>query len=81
MLASLTQNWGFMRIIRLVIGGYALVEAIRASDVLFGIMGTVLVGMALFNLGCGPQGCGVPAPRNKTTHSSDEIEYEEIHSK
>jgi hypothetical protein len=80
MLANLTQNWGFMRIIRLLVGGYALVEAIRASDVLIGIMGTVLVGMALFNLGCGPQGCGVPTSRNKNT-SSDEVEYEEIHSK
>jgi hypothetical protein len=81
MLANLTQNWGFMRIIRLVIGGYALVEAIRSSDVLIGIMGTVLVGMALFNMGCGPQGCGVPTNKSKSTHSSDEIEYEEIHSK
>jgi hypothetical protein len=80
MLANLTQNWGFMRIIRLLVGGYALVEAIRASDVLIGIMGTVLVGMALFNMGCGPQGCGVPTSRNKNT-SSDEVEYEEIHSK
>ncbi|MFZ9159522.1 MAG: hypothetical protein ACO206_02480 [Aquirufa sp.] len=69
-----------MRIIRLLVGGYALVEAIRASDVLIGIMGTVLVGMALFNMGCGPQGCGVPTSRNKN-NSSDEVEYEEIHSK
>lgn len=80
MLTSLKQNWGFMRIIRLVIGGYALVEAIRASDVLIGIMGTVLVGMALFNLGCGTQGCGVPTSRTKTTHS-DDVEYEEVLSK
>ena len=43
MLANLTQNWGFMRIIRLLVGGYALFEAIRASDVLIGIMGAVLV--------------------------------------
>ncbi len=80
MLASLTQNWGFMRIIRLVIGGYALVEAIRASDVLIGIMGTVLISMALFNIGCGAQGCGVPTSRNKNT-SNDEVEYEEVLSK
>ncbi len=80
MLTSLTQNWGFMRIIRLFIGGYALVEAIRASDVLIGIMGTVLVGMALFNLGCGAQGCGIPAPRHNNT-KTEEVEYEEIHSK
>ncbi len=70
-----------MRIIRLLVGGYALVVAIRASDVLIGIMGTVLVGMALFNLGCGAQGCSVPTNKTKSTHSSDEIEYEEIHSK
>jgi hypothetical protein len=69
-----------MRIIRLVIGGYALVEAIRASDVLIGIMGTVLIGMALFNLGCGAQGCSVPAPQNKNAQT-EEVEYEEIHSK
>ena len=80
MLASLTQNWGFMRIIRLFIGGYALVEAFRTSDVLIGIMGTILVGMALFNLGCSTQGCGVPTSRTNTTHSDDD-EYEEVLSK
>jgi hypothetical protein len=80
MLTNLTQNWGFMRIIRLIIGGYALFEAVRSSDVFIGIMGTVILGMALFNIGCGPQGCGVPTNRSKSTHS-DEIEYEEVHSK
>jgi hypothetical protein len=80
MLANLTQNWGFMRIIRLIIGGYALFEAVRSSDVFIGIMGTVILGMALFNIGCGPQGCGVPTSRSKSTHS-EEIEYEEVHSK
>jgi len=80
MLANLTQNWKFMRIIRLLVGGYALVEAFRASDVLIGMMGTVLVGMALLNAGCGSQGCGIPAPRNNYT-KPEEVEYEEIHSK
>ena len=80
MLANLTQNWGFMRIIRLIIGGYALFEAVRSSDIFIGIMGTVILGMALFNIGCGPQGCGVPTNQSKSTHS-DEIEFEEVHSK
>jgi hypothetical protein len=80
MLANLTQNWGFMRIIRLIIGGYALFEAVRSSDIFIGIMGAVILGMALFNIGCGPQGCGVPTNRSKSTHS-EEIEYEEVHSK
>ena len=80
MLANLTQNWGFMRIIRLLVGGYALVEAYRASDILIGMMGAVLVGMALLNAGCGSQGCSIPAPRNNYT-KPEEVEYEEIHSK
>ncbi len=80
MLANLTQNWGFMRIIRLLVGGYALVEAFRASDILIGMMGAVLVGMAFLNAGCGSQGCGIPAPRNNYT-KPEEVEYEEIHSK
>lgn len=80
MLANLTQNWGFMRIIRLLVGGYALVEAYRASDILIGMMGAVLVGMALLNAGCGSQGCGIPAPRNNYA-KPEEVEYEEIHSK
>ena len=80
MLANLTQNWGFMRIIRLIIGGYALFEAVRSSDIFIEIMGAVILGMALFNIGCGPQGCGVPTNRSKSTHS-EEIEYEEVHSK
>lgn len=79
MLANLIQNWGFMRIIRLLVGGYALLEAYRSSDILIGMMGAVLVGMALLNAGCGSQGCGIPAPRNNYT-KPEEVEYEEIHS-
>lgn len=82
MLTYLTQNWGFMRIIRLLVGGYALIEAYRSSDVLIGMMGTVLLGMALLNAGCGSQGCGIPAARNNHTQNTnpEEVEYEEIHS-
>jgi hypothetical protein len=78
---NLTNHWGFMRIIRLVIGGYALLEAYRSSDVMIGIMGVILAGMALLNMGCGAQGCGVPTPPRNSTNNTDEVEYEEIHSK
>jgi hypothetical protein len=80
MFKNLLQNWNFMRIIRLVIGGYALVEAIRSQDTLMGLLGFVLVGMAILNVGCGAQRCGVPNPRNSKT-SREEVTYEEIHSK
>ncbi len=80
MLTNLTQNWGLMRIIRLLIGGYALIEAYRGNDALMAMLGFVLVGMAILNAGCGAQGCGVPM--NKTTSKeTDEVSYEEVHSK
>jgi hypothetical protein len=80
MLTNLTQNWGIMRIIRLVIGGYALLEAYRGDDALMAMLGFVLVGMAILNAGCGAQGCGVPIQKS-TTKDHDDVEYEEIHSK
>ncbi len=80
MLTNLTQNWGLMRIIRLLFGGYALIEAYRGNDALMAMLGFVLVGMAVLNAGCGAQGCGVPM--NKTTSKeTDEVSYEEVHSK
>ena len=71
MLANLTSNWGFMRIIRLVVGGYALYQAILSYDILV---------MALLNMGCGAQGCGIPA-QSPTSKKTNDVEYEEIHSK
>lgn len=80
MLKNVVQNWGLMRIIRLVIGGYALFESIKGYDTLMGLLGFVLVGMAILNVGCGAQGCGVPVNKS-TSNESDEVSYEEIHSK
>ena len=69
-----------MRIIRLVIGSYALIEAYRENDALMAMLGLVLVGMALLNAGCGVQGCGVPT--NKSTQKeTEEVSYEEVHAK
>ena len=80
MLTNLTQNWGLMRIIRLLIGGYALIEAYRGKDALMAMLGFVLVGMAVLNAGCGAQGCGVPMNKS-TSKETDEVSYEEVHSK
>ncbi len=80
MLTNLTQNWGLMRIIRLLIGGYALIEAYRGNDALMAMLGFVLVGMAVLNAGCGAQGCGVPMNKS-TSKETDDVSYEEVHSK
>ena len=80
MLTNLTQNWGFMRIIRLGFGVYALIEAYRGNDTLMAMLGLVLVGMALLNAGCGAQGCGVPM-NNSTGKETEDVSYEEVHTK
>ena len=82
MLANITQNWGFMRVIRLALGVYAMIEAVKAHELLMGMLGLLIAGMALFNMGCGTQGCGVPIVKNTKTkdQNQDEVEYEEVHS-
>ncbi|MEN9385890.1 MAG: hypothetical protein RLZZ185_631 [Bacteroidota bacterium] len=79
-LTNLTQSWGLMRIIRLLFGGYALIEAYRGNDALMAVLGFVLVSMAILNAGCGAQGCGVPMNKS-TSKETDEVSYEEVHSK
>ena len=69
-----------MRIIRLVIGGYAMIEAFRGQDTLMGLLGFVLLGMAILNFGCGAQGCGIPIQKS-IQKEPEELSYEEIHSK
>lgn len=80
MWTQISQPWGFMRITRMFIGIYAFVEAYRSNDTLIAVMGAVLVGMAVFNMGCGAQGCGIPAPK-KMTDGTEDVEFEEVHSK
>jgi len=83
MLANIRQNWGFMRVIRLALGVYAMIEAVKAHELLMGMLGLLIAGMALFNMCCGTQGCGVPIVKDTKTkdQNQDEVEYEEVHSK
>ena len=83
MLANIIQNWGFMRVIRLALGVYAMIEAVKAHELFMGILGLLIAGMALFNMGCGAQGCGIPISKNtkKEDSTHEDVEYEEVHSK
>ena len=78
MLANIIQNWGFMRVIRLALGVYAMIEAVKAHELFMGMLGLLIAGMALFNMGC-----GVPMVKNTKTkdQNQDDVEYEEVHSK
>lgn len=76
---SIFKNWGTMRIIRLAVGLYAFYEVIKHPDFLLGAMAFIVTAMAVFNVGCGAQGCGIPTRRpTSKTEEKEDIEYEEI---
>lgn len=53
-------NWPFLRVLRLAIGIYALVEAIVQKDAIIGVLAAFLLVTALTNVGCcGTNGCAV----------------------
>jgi len=76
---SFFKNWGIMRVIRLAIGLYAFYEVIKKPDFLLGAMALILIAMAVFNVGCGTQGCGIPTTRQTSkTEEKEDIDYEEV---
>ncbi len=79
---TLRQPWDLMRIARLVMGSYALYESIKTQEVFLGLLAGILLIQALFNIGCGAQGCGIPTNTKKSSSKNiEETEYEEVHSK
>ena len=79
---TLSKDWNFFRIIRLVLGLAALGQAIILGEWLLAVAGGLIAGMALANIGCGPAGC---APRfnahQQHKQPLSEITYEELDNK
>lgn len=79
---TLRQPWDLMRMARLLMGGYAMFEAIKTEELFLGLLAGILLIQALFNIGCGAQGCGIPTHTKKSSSkNSEETTYEEVHSK
>lgn len=76
---NLTQ-WSLMRVLRIVIGGVGLVDAVSRHDMLLGAAGLFLLGMGLFNIGCcGIGGCTTGF--NKAGESAQrDVVFEEVSS-
>lgn len=71
------NNWNIIRVLRLGIGLVILVQAVMASDIMFGLIGLLFSGMAVFNTSCcGAGACAAPTSKNNT--GSKEISYQEI---
>jgi hypothetical protein len=75
---NLLHNWSFMRSLRLVLGVIAITQAFMTFEILIGLAGVILLGQAVFNIGCcGTAGCNTTR-RSNTTSNNEEIIYEEI---
>lgn len=71
-----------MRLLRLALGAGALVQAIMTSDVIIGILGLVVGGMAFFNTGCcGVNSCETNYKKDNNTKEITNVEYEEVVAK
>lgn len=75
---TLFTGWHFMRWLRLGLGVFIAIQAIRAQDTLSGFIATFFLFQAVTNMGCcGSNGCPVPASKNDSDKIED-VKFEEI---
>jgi hypothetical protein len=74
----LLTDWNSMRIIRLVLGAGVIAQGVYHREVIYYVVGGILVLMALANAGCcGTQGCAVDT-KKVNVKEEKEIVYEEV---
>ena len=75
------KNWNAMRVIRLGLGVFIIVQGIQTSEWMFVVLGGIFSLMPLLNIGCGgTNGCSTPrAPLSRTPgQAPKDITYEEV---
>ncbi len=81
MLKTLTTQWHWMRIARLILGIMLIVQAIQLRQYLFVFLGLLLAVMALANIGCSggcvTGACNVPPVRETHNKKNDHEQFSE----
>ena len=71
------KGWNFVRLIRLVLGIYIMIQSFMTREWILGFAGLFLTGTALFNVGCcGVYGCQPMVKANSVP--AKEVIYEEV---
>ncbi|MCQ4139143.1 hypothetical protein [Chryseobacterium sp. EO14] len=79
MFHNLFKNWNFVRLLRLAMGIFLTIEAVKSGMWFLIITGVIFTVMPLLNIGCCSGGsCSVSVKNMEQTH--DEVDYEEIKS-
>jgi Kef-type K+ transport system membrane component KefB len=76
---TILYGWNFMRALRLILGVAVIVQGVVAKDTVSIVLGVLVGGMALANIGCcGTSGCAI---NPRTDNQTQTIEYEELDNK
>ncbi len=71
------KNWNIIRILRLVVGLFVVVQGALTREWMFVFLGGLFALMPLMNVGCAASGCQTSRSKN-TKENKDEIHYDEI---
>jgi hypothetical protein len=76
----LTTGWSLIRLVRLGLAFMVLAEAWKNSELLFALLGTVLLFQSVLNVGCcGSGACDIDPETGKTESAAPkEIHFTEI---
>jgi hypothetical protein len=78
----LMRGWGLMRLFRLGLAVLVLIEAWKNTEILFGILGGILLFQSLLDIGCcGSGGCEINYPKAKERPGipdAKEVTFEEL---
>ena len=77
MMKGYLRSWNFMRVLRLALGIFIIVQGVQAKEWLLVGLGTLFSLMPLMNIGCcGVSGCNTPISRSNK--KLEETTYEEV---
>lgn len=72
------KNWNFFRVIRLVFAVIAFAAFYNTNEILYAVIGGLLIIQVLLNTGCGVGSCYNYTRKNNANKQSNDISYEEI---
>jgi hypothetical protein len=76
------RSWSIMRILRLLFGVIAVIQAAITFDFVLGLLGLVVGGLAFFNVGCcGSAGCDTNDKNVNINKEKYDVEFEEVVAK
>lgn len=65
MLQKIISNWTFIRLIRLILGIFIIIQSVQIQNYWMIILGIVFSVMALINVGCCGNSCSIPIKKEK----------------